>query len=68
MRAKLTPYQKDVLRLVIEGKNKMDCKPGRSHLWRCFDQLERRGLVAYQPGGKYLLTDAGREAVAAHSI
>ena len=37
--------------------------PGK--YWSVIDRLERRGLLELRTGGRYIITEAGREALAA---
>ena len=36
--------------------------------WRSFDQLERRGLLELRTSGRYIITDAGRDALKTESV
>lgn len=66
----MTPGQFEVMKDAAvnplgRGIFKNDYKPGRSRLWRNIDQCEAHGWLELRTMGRYIITDAGRAALAA---
>ena len=67
---KLTERQRELLIIAAEYSTPRMLNPiyKRSFAgkyWRVFDRLEERGLLELRTGGRYIITEAGREALAA---